>query len=185
MTEKHTYKPRFGSFTHFVITFFLDNPEEELTVDDMATKWPEVKRNSIHSILGPVVLHEILERGKNGDGEYFYKAGQYIARADICQPVGESDMQQAVEAEAAGAPHEFRVDMDVPLPTKYRHQTYGKWKPMFAALTMKGQSIVIAAEDAKRIKSTAQKMRQTQKGAPPHFHVGQDEKGAWRVWRTA
>ena len=185
MTEKHTYKPRYGSFTHFVITFFLDNPKEELTIDDMAAKWPDVKRNSIHSILGPVVLHEILERGKNDDGEYIYKAGQFIGRADICQPLSESDMLQVEVAEATGAPHEFRVDMDVPLPTKYRHQSYGKWKPMFAALTMKGQSIVVAAEDAKRIKSTAQKMKQAQKGQPPHFHVGQDEKGAWRVWRTA
>ena len=185
MTETKTYRPRFGSFTHFVITFFLDNPDEELTVDDMAAKWPEVKRNSIHSILGSVVLLEILERGRNDDGDYIYKAGPSISCADICQPLAEADMQQAEAAEVAGAPHEFRVDMDIPLPTKYRHQTYGKWKPMFAALTLKGQSIVIAAVDAKRIKSTAQKMKQTQKGQPPHLHVGQDEKGAWRVWRTA
>lgn len=182
MTANYIYKPRFGSFTHFVITFFLDNPEEELTVDDMAAKWPEIKRNSIHTTLGPVVLHEILHRSRNDDGEYIYKAGPRIALADICRPVEGEDLQQA---EIIGQPTEFQVDSHVPLPTKYRQQSYGKWKPMFAALVMKGQSIVIAANDAKRIKATAQKMRQTQKGAPPHFHVGQDEKGAWRVWRTA
>lgn len=182
MTEKTTYKPRFGSFTHFVISFFLDNPDEELTIDDMVTKWPEVKRSSIHSILGPVLLHEILDRSRNDDGEYFYKAGPSICKADMCRPVEEAHMEQA---EASGEQTEFRVDSGIPLPSKYRQQSYGKWKPMFAALTMKGQSIVIAEADTKRIKATAQKMRQAQKGAPPHFHIGQDEKGVWRVWRTA
>lgn len=182
MTEKNTYKPRFGSFTHLVISFFLDNPDEELSIDDMVTKWPDVKRNSIHSILGPVLLHEILERNRNDDGEYIYKAGQGIHKADICQPVDAGQMDQA---QASGAQTAFHVDSGIPLPSKHRLHRYSKWKPLFSAMTMKGQSIAIAEADAKRIKATAQKMKQAQKGQPPHFHVGQDDKGVWRVWRIA
>ncbi len=182
MSQKQTYKPRYGSFSYLVITFFIDNKEEELTIDDMVTKWPDVVRNSIHSILSTVVLQEILARGRNDDGEYVYKAGPNIEDVDICRPVEISSIEQS---ESRGVKHVFHVEHAVPIPNFRTHSRNGKWQSLFNALEMKGQSIVIADADFKKVRATAQKMKQKQKGAPPHYYIGQDDKGAWRVWRTA
>ena len=181
MTNKK-YRPRFGSVAHLVVSFFQNNKDEELTPDDMAAKWPEIRRASIHSALGPFVLNEVLLRRRDEFGEYFYSSGPCIDDVDICAPV---TMVDVLQANISGSTHKFHVDVDVPIPRHKSGVRASKWQALFDALKLKGQSVVVAQEDAKAIKANAAYMKKKQEGKPPHFHVGQDAKGAWRVWRTA
>ena len=65
------YKPNAGSMPAKLIHFLNINGDEELTIDDIATKF-SVRALSVHSCLATAVEAGALARKKNEDGEYIY-----------------------------------------------------------------------------------------------------------------
>jgi hypothetical protein len=66
-----TYTPPAGSLPEQVIGFFTNNPDEELTLDDIISKFGPARGN-IHTTLGPAVMAGVLQRKRNADSEYAY-----------------------------------------------------------------------------------------------------------------
>lgn len=63
-----------------VTAFFRDCPDEQLTADDIATKF-DYSRNNVHTQLKKLVDHGTLSRTRDEDGNYVYSAGPKLAQA--------------------------------------------------------------------------------------------------------
>ena len=66
-----TYKPKAGSMPAKLIDFLNINGDEELTIDDVATKF-SVRALSVHTCLAAALASGAVARLKNEDGEYIY-----------------------------------------------------------------------------------------------------------------
>ena len=66
-----TYKPNTNSMPAKLIQFLNINSDEELTIDDIATKFG-VNSLSVHSCLAAAMTAGMLGRIRNEDGEYVY-----------------------------------------------------------------------------------------------------------------
>ena len=75
---KTIYTPPADSLASSVVNFFRNNPDEQLTVDDIADKF-DVGHSSVHTQLSPALEAHLLHRGKNEDGQYVYAAGTALA----------------------------------------------------------------------------------------------------------
>ena len=78
-----TYRPYPGSFASLVVDFFLANPEEELSPDDMVIKWPSVQRKNIRTLLSSAVEAKALIRTKSPDGDFIYSPGPNLQKRAI------------------------------------------------------------------------------------------------------
>ena len=77
-TEQPNYAPREGSVAWRVIEFLTTNPDESLSIDDVAVKF-DASRASIHSLLAPAVLAGTLIRKEDyEDGELVYRLGSGV-----------------------------------------------------------------------------------------------------------
>ena len=56
-----TYTPRAGSLASQVISFFRNNPDEELLLDDITDKFAATRGN-VHTLLSDAVKAELLAR---------------------------------------------------------------------------------------------------------------------------
>ena len=70
-----TYTPRAGSLASQVISFFRNNPDEELLLEDITDKFAATRGN-VHTLLSDAVKAELLARERNADGDYLYKPGR-------------------------------------------------------------------------------------------------------------
>ena len=78
-----SYTPNAGTIAHNILSFFAYNPEKILTLDDIVIKFfnsatSTQTRSSIHTLLGPSVLHEFLCRTRNVEEEYVYTIGKRL-----------------------------------------------------------------------------------------------------------
>lgn len=80
-----TYRPQADSLAQRVCHFLANNPEEELTVEDISTKFDTGTAN-IHTQLLKAKDTGLLPRTMNSNGEYVYRAGEHIGRIDKPAP---------------------------------------------------------------------------------------------------
>lgn len=131
------YTPQAGSLAARVISFFDDNPDEELDLDALEAKFDK-PRKQWHSILGAAVLGCVLKREElESDGELVYRLGSGNAPATPFASTkkdrrGEPPADDALArggwlgakvSQPAGRPKRFVIDLEsikfiegVPLP---------------------------------------------------------------------
>lgn len=81
-TNNKGYLPREGSLPHMMCTYFRANPDEELTLEDVMTRW-DVPRSGIHSNLAMAIEAQLLLRTKNTDDEWVFSAGPKLGKAPV------------------------------------------------------------------------------------------------------
>lgn len=92
-----------------VVAYFLANPEEALTTEDIAAKFG-VNLRGIHSQLLAAMDNKALKRSRNEDGGYTYRAGPATIAA-LRKP-----STQAQAEEAPITPDTVRLHKGIPVP---------------------------------------------------------------------
>ena len=183
MSKPATYTPRPGSLPSEVIYFFRNNPDEELTLDDITDKF-DCSRGSVHTNLGQAVDAGMLVRDRNVDGEYIYKAGPKLPPAAPASPVVTPAPATAKKPRAAPAelPSIDSIDIDdgIPLPSAKRPKV--DWKPLLTKLKA-GQSFKVPMQAKHTLSLAMTELRKANQGSYT-IRVFKDTQEV-RVWRTA
>lgn len=187
-----TYKPHQDSLPGRVMAFFADNPDEELTAQDVADKFGASTKN-VHSQLALAIDHHKLVRDRNVDGEYVYKIagnGVNIDRAHaprIPLPQNPFASKPAVTMTGKRVSIDFnalQVDEDVPVVSGGGLRGQNKWKPLFDKLTKPGQSIAIPVDARTAVGAAATKLNRD-KAHGARYRVATIDQNTARVWRIA
>lgn len=191
------YTPHAGSVAAQCIDYFRANPQEELGLDDIATKFG-ANRLSIHTLLRPALDAGHLSRVRDQDGDYHYKAGRQIFDALLTAEVQTPAPKPAAPV-ATNRPCTPRktpqnttpkmVDIDalvvetgVPY-TRTSTKGWSKWTDLFCKLQRKGESLAIPIEIKGAVASAALKYNKTHPDSK--YAVAMTSKTEARVWRTA
>lgn len=181
------YVPRADSVAARCIAFFQANPDEELTLEDITDKF-DATRGNIHTLLAPAREAGLLGRYQNNDGDYIYKAGAKIGKADGIDmdaahgrsPFG-TPQRRCVAAPAFELPDPLEVPIEdgIPIPTA---RTKRDWSPLLKRLQPKQSAVLpLAARH-----TLSQAITQAKKDKLGNFTLRADEKSQTvRVWRTA
>lgn len=133
------YVPQANSLPSLVVGFFTNNPDEELTLEDITEKFG-AQRNNIHTNLALAVQHGLLARARNDDGDYVYRIGKKPpkgADADTAQsaPGKSAAAKRAMAQVDLPDPMDVQIDSDVPLPTANgRGGKKRDWAPLLQRL---------------------------------------------------
>jgi len=73
-TTPTTYNPREGSLADRVLAFFTQQPDEELSIEDIVLKF-DAKVQSVKTCLKPSVQAGLIRWGQNEHGSWVYTAG--------------------------------------------------------------------------------------------------------------
>ena len=137
MSQARTYTPQANSLPSLVVGFFTNNPEEELTLDDIADKFGGT-RNNIHTNLALATQHELLVRDRNTEGDYIYRAGAALngkskgINMDAVYARKTKAPQQVAPAVLPKA-EDVQIDSNVPLVST-RGKPQHDWAPLLARL---------------------------------------------------
>lgn len=170
------YEPQTGSVPAQVVGFLRHNPDEHLTLDDIATKFSS-GRSNIHTLLVRALDAELLKREKSADGEWIYRAGKELK--PVAAPVVTPDRKSpAKRAEIEIGQLEICGD---PLPAS-RSSPGAKYVPLFTRLKP-GQAIKCKPEECTRIAHAMRKWI-TQNELPyiMRLQVRYHADGQGRVW---
>ena len=137
------YTPRTDGVAARCITFFRANPDEELSLEDITDKF-DATRGNIHTLLAPAREAGLLDRYQNADGEYLYKAGPKIGKADGIDmdavhnsrsPFGAPQRRRvAVPAVDLPDPRAVTIEDGIPLPGARAKRD---WMPLLQRLQPK------------------------------------------------
>jgi hypothetical protein len=185
------YRPQANGLPAQVISFFQQNPDEELSVDDIINKFPPVARASVHTQLRTAVEHDILKRKRNDDGEYIYSAGKDIKAIDLganlaqIQLGGRADRQPINRARFYGTIDfdKLKVEEGIPLQTGPYIKGMNKWQPLFDKLKKPGQSLTILANVRGAVGAAAYSLNK--KKTHGQYRVALVSADSARVWRIA
>lgn len=187
------YTPRSDSLAGRMCAFFQRNPDEELSLDDITDKF-DAGRNNIHTQLGLSVEAGLLTRDRNADGDYIYKPGPNIGKADGVDMDAVHARRGAAPAFPFGAPQRRRISAPatdlpdplavaiedgVPLPNA---RIKRDWTPLLKRLQPnQSAQLPIAARHTLALAIT-----QAKKDRLGQFTLRSDEQAQTvRVWRTA
>lgn len=186
MKNGTTYTPRAGSLPAEVIYFFTNNPEEELTLDDITDKF-DCTRGNVHTNLGLAVDARVLVRDRNVDGDYIYKAGPMIPAkaAAPAQVLAQREpyakvKKPRVSKEELPAIDAIAIEDDVPVPSTRGPRI--DWKPLLAKLK-KGQSFKVPLQARHTLSNDMTELRKANQGTFT-LRAFKDANEV-RVWRTA
>lgn len=187
MTSKSTYTPQTGSLPSMVIGFFQNNPDEELTLEDIADKFGGA-RNNTHTNLSLAIQNGLLLRERNEDGDYIYKAGKKLSCAPKNAGVdidaihqGPKKAQKSVTATHRALDIDnLKVEEGIAFDPKGLRGR-NKWQPLFDKLAKVGQSVAIPGEMYGALAAAARKVPKTQ-GV---YRCCMTAPGQARIWRTA
>ncbi len=180
------YTPRIGGITHRVIEFFQANPEEELTIDDIAQKF-DATRNNVHSLLVQAIDNELISRTRNEDGDYVYHLQGHLPgktakpAAAAPKPVAEK-RAKVVAARKSLDISKLKVEEGIPFQEAHI-KGESKWAPLFAKLTKPGQSIAVPADMRGAVGAAANKVNGLK--TQGRFRVALVDENTARVWRVA
>lgn len=192
------YQPAQDSIPARVIAFFQANPDEELTLEDIAEKF-DVVRNNIHTNLSLAVSAGAVVRDRNDDGEYVYRLGGTAQRAPKAKPGPKPGNPGNTLTNAFGASRPpssrgykaqrkdidlsaLQVDENVPfLAEGVKGQT--KWQPLFNKLTKTGQSIALPADLRGAVGAAATKINGLK--TQGKYRVAMVDASTCRIWRVA
>lgn len=181
------YAPRPGSVSTRCVEFFQTNPEEVLTVDDIAQKFDCV-RNNVHSLLAQAVENELLERTRNEDGDYVYHlrghtpANRPSKAAAAPQKAAEPKRTKVFPARKALDISKLKVEEGIPFLEAHT-KGESKWAPLFAKLTKAGQSIAVPGDMRGAVGAAANKINGLK--TQGRYRVAMVDADTARVWRIA
>lgn len=181
------YRPRVGSVPFRVIRWLTDNPDEELTRADVASKF-ELALKSVQNTLADAVKLGALLYVQNEDLEWVYRLG--VRHAGNPFSALASGIATALPVGAAEPTPELIerlvVDDNVPIK-KPKTSAESRWEPLFSKLKRQGQSIAVPAEWRISLARDAGRRNRAAKNdkALPTFKVGNDHASGLhaRVWR--
>lgn len=179
---KTPYTPRANSLVARVVNFFHRNPEEELSLDDICEKF-ETQRLTIHTTFSAAREAGLLDRYRNSDGEYLYKAGPSIeqARGVNIDAVHERNIKPKSPAITDPCdPEKIRIDDNVAIPPVRKKEP--KWMPLLKRMKL-GQSAEIPLKDQftlRRDMSIAKR-----EGVGNYTLRVNETAQTIRIWRTA
>jgi len=163
-----------------VIAFFRADPSEELTADDIATKF-DTPRKNVHTQLQIAVKAGLLARNKDDEHGYLYTVGPALM-----VPVAPPTATPAT----TGKPRQPKADVDlrtlpiatdIPLPTIRRKQQHAP--EALDRLTQPGHSFGVPL-DASGI-SALRKAITDRHAAGTHRYMARTLETEFRVWRAA
>lgn len=186
-STQYTFRP--DGLPGRVVSFFQNNPDEELDLEAITEKF-DATRGNIHTLLAKTVELAILVRTTNADGEYIYRAGKNLPRrsgVDMdavhtperakAAPKGYQSPRKAVDISA------LQVDEDVPFDGTANHKGQAKWQPLFDKLTKPGQSIALPVDLRGAVGAAAAKINRAK--TQGSFRVARTGADTCRVWRIA
>ena len=144
------YEPKKGTFPASVVTFFRFNVDEELTVDEMATKF-DCSRANIHTQLTRALDARVLKRERDELGEWVYTAGPEI-KPEAMNPSMIATPAKKKRVRSSGPTAIVVSDLrivDDPVPVKMR-TVVNKYLSLFSALKP-GQAIRCRPGDVGKI----------------------------------
>ena len=185
-----TYKPNAGSMPAKLIEFLNINGDEELTTEDIATKFG-VSALSVHSCLAAALSGGAVARLKNEDGEYIY-VHPSRAPAQAARPVWPhaastrnaspftNEVKVKVKPSASGLPVDLdalELEDDVPLkavkPQLDWPGLFGRMQPGQSCLLPRSVGITCAkAITAYKASGLGELQRKT---------VNEDQFRLWRI----
>jgi hypothetical protein len=170
------YQPIEGSLAHQVVSFFYNNPSEQLTRDDIAQKFSDAPANTVHTRLLEAREAGMLARSRNEDGDYIYEAGPSIDQYMPTIPL---------KRETIAGIKEFKIDKGIPLPRKRAGRNHSVWMPVLDALKEKGESVVVDKKEISNLQTIIARMQYQDAANQPKYVAGIDGHGHARVWRAA
>lgn len=124
-----TYQPSPNTVAHAVCQYFAANPDEELDVLDIATKFG-CGQASVHTLLRQAVNAGTLQRRKSDLGDYLYLAGPNCAAAadaapasKPASPAGSGKSGSGVNIDAVHKPQPQPQSQPQPQPKPQRGYT--------------------------------------------------------------
>lgn len=186
MSTAKTYTPQKDSLASQVCGFFQNNPDEELTLEDITDKFM-ASRGNIHTCLRLAYEAGMLTREHNPDGDYIYKAGPKLHQIkplapDVPAPVTKPKWVMAPTRADMPLPklEDVVIQDDVPMPDS----AYGRrdWTPLLAKLQpTQSFALPLRAQATLRKQITA-----AQKANKGEFKVKTyPDSSTLRVWRVA
>lgn len=174
------YVPQANSLPSLVVGFFTNNPDEELTLEDITEKFA-CSRNNIHTNLALAVQHGLLVRARNEDGEYVYRMGKKLPKESSTDTGAMPPPKAAVARVALPDPADVQIDSDVPLPGGNR-QARVDWTPLLQRLKP-GQSANLPLAARYTLTKAITTAHKAQTGA--YTVRTMPAAQTLRVWRTA
>lgn len=187
------YIPQPGSVAYRVLDWFQKNPEEELTISDIASKL-DVPRSSVSSSLKAAVDKGVLNYRQNDDLIYVYTLTKEHRDLELRQAQVKPERPSVPARGRVTLPpamldfSALKVETGVPLQGKSCGQAgVSKWSPLFAMLTKPDTSVEIPAEWKSAVAAQATKFNAQHKKdkQPTRYLVRMTGDGKARVWRTA
>lgn len=174
-----TYTPKPGTLVASVVDFFAKNPEEELSLPDIAQKW-DVDSRGVHASLHGAIINRVLVRtGGN------YHAGPQLRSA--ATPAMPPPSRATKPRKAAPPPldlEDIAVVADVPLPSRAPTAKRTQWPVLLARLDKPGLcSAPLPAEYRTSLNSAAKRWAKDNPGFA--FALRQVSDTHIRIWRTA
>lgn len=180
MTQR-TYTPNAGSLPSMVVGFFTNNPDEELTLEDIADKF-QCSRNNIHTNLALATQHGLLLRDRNDDGDYVYRPGNALRGEPTGIDIDAVNFKPRKDAPAKVAlPNvlDVQIDSDVPLPSA---KLKFDWLPLLQRL-QPSQSALLPLAAKYTLSNTITEAHKAGLGKYTMRTFPDDQ--TLRVWRTA
>jgi hypothetical protein len=171
------YQPNEGSLACKVVHFFAASPDEMLSRDDIAEKFEDATPNTVHTRLIEAKEAGVIERTRNDDGEYIYKAGTNIHLFAPTMPITREAIKAGIK--------EIKVDVNVPIPRNRECRNHSVWMPVLSALKQKGHSVVVDKKEIGNLLTLIARMQYKGASNQPKYVAGIDGRGHARVWRAA
>jgi len=184
---------RADSLAARVIGFFQHNPDEELDLEAITEKF-DATRGNIHTLLAPATQAGALQRTRNQDGDYIYKAGKTLPAAP--QGLGATSTATTATKRAKPAASGFQaprhpmIDLDslvveegVPVIGYTTNKGAHKWQGLFDKLTKPGQSIAIPGHVRGAVGAAVAKINKAKVHGT--YRVAMTAPNAARIWRVA
>ncbi|MCF8156412.1 MAG: hypothetical protein K9K35_10440 [Rhodoferax sp.] len=102
-TRTRPYQPQRDGLAEAMIGFFRNNPGEELSLEDIVTKFGSVRGN-IHTLLRKAIEAGLLVRARTDEGEYIYRGGSFYDDVPHEEPQPEPVIVTVATAAVAPAP---------------------------------------------------------------------------------
>lgn len=168
------------SMPNRVIAFFRADPAEELSADDIATKF-DAQRKNVHTLLQLAVKSGQLMRKKDDEHGYLYSVGPAImvpvATPEATTGTTKQPRQPKADIDLLTLP----IDTDIPLPAKRVAQQHAA--EALDRLTQPGHSFGVPL-DASGL-SALRKAITERHNAGTHRYVARATPTEFRVWRIA
>lgn len=197
LLNQPTYTPRTGSLADRVVSYFRQQPEEELTRADVASKF-DVPRASVQACLKDAVEDHLINYNLAEDGQWVYTAGKTLQD----KPAWPGTPAGATAERAPGVSRRgivklppsvldfsaLQAEKGVPLVGKSLGVAgVSKWAPLFEKLSEPDTSVQFPAawKSAVAAKATKFNVAAKKAGRPEHYMVRITGPATARIWRTA